>query len=154
MITTIAFDGDDTLWHNMPVFRLTEQWFHDLLAPYGSDKLPVELLTERELHNLSIFGYGIKGFTLSMIETAIEVTDGAVTATDIQAIIDSGKRMLSHPVEVLEGVLPTLEGLSSRFKLMVITKGDLFDQQSKIARSGLGPLFWKTEIVAEKDPAT
>lgn len=153
MITTIAFDGDDTLWHNMPVFRLTEEWFQELLAPYGSDRVPIDLLTEREMHNLGIFGYGIKGFTLSMIETAIEVTAGKVTADDIQAIIDSGKRMLNHPVEVLDGVRAALQSLQPRFRLMVITKGDLFDQQSKIARSGLGELFWRTEIVSEKDPA-
>jgi putative hydrolase of the HAD superfamily len=152
-IRVVAFDGDDTLWHNESMFSVTQEDFRSLLAPY-SPRAPLdERLIATERRNLDLFGYGIKSFILSMIETAIEVTEGRITADDIQRIIDRGRAMLVHPVELLEGVRPALETIGQRHRLMLITKGDLFDQESKVARSGLGDLFWKVEIVSEKDPA-
>jgi putative hydrolase of the HAD superfamily len=153
MITVIAFDGDDTLWHNESIFSLTQERFRSLMRQYQSEHLDDRLFAT-ETRNLRLFGYGVKGFILSMIETAIEVSDGQVRAADIQNIIDAGKAMLDHPVEPLEGVRETVEALRSCYRLMVITKGDLFDQESKLARSGLADLFWRVEIVSEKDERT
>ncbi|GEO40827.1 haloacid dehalogenase [Skermanella aerolata] len=150
---TIGFDGDDTLWHNESIFSMTQDKFRAMLgedlAADGDRRL---LDTERG--NLGLFGYGIKGFILSMIETAIEVTDGRIEARDIQAMIEAGKAMLRHPVELLDGVAETVEYLSHSHRLVLVTKGDLFDQESKIARSGLAEMFDAIEIVSEKDPAT
>ena len=153
MISVIAFDGDDTLWHNESIFSLTQERFRSLMREYAVENLD-ERLFAIETRNLQLFGYGIKGFVLSMIETAIEVSGGRVRASDIQDIINAGKAMLNHPVEPLEGVRETVEALRSRYRLMVITKGDLFDQESKLARSGLADLFWRIEIVSEKDERT
>jgi putative hydrolase of the HAD superfamily len=154
VITVIGFDGDDTLWHNESIFSVTQERFRDLLRGYVDDQALEERLLATEMANLRIFGYGVKGFTLSMIETAIEVSNGLVSASEIQTIIGYGKEMLSHPVELLERVPETIDRLSSRYRLMLITKGDLFDQESKIARSGLAEHFWKIEIVSEKDERT
>ena len=147
-ITTIAFDGDDTLWHNERLFSVTQDRFRALLQGYVSDIDIDARLQAAEVRNLTIFGYGIKGFILSMIETAIDMTDGRVDPRDIQTIIDHGKEMLAHPVELMDGVREGIEPLRGRYRLMVITKGDLFDQESKLARSGLAELFWKIEIVS------
>jgi len=155
MIETIAFDGDDTLWHNETLFSVTQARFAELLTPYGDFNDLSETLVATEGRNLMVFGYGIKGFILSMIETAIEVTDGRVQAGDIQAIIDAGKAMRDHPVELLEGVRDVVESLAGGpQRIMVITKGDLFDQESKLAGSGLADLFDAIEIVSEKDEVT
>jgi putative hydrolase of the HAD superfamily len=154
VIRVIAFDGDDTLWHNETIFSVTQDRLHDLLAGHASDRAHLdERLRDRERANLSLFGYGIKGFTLSMIETAIEVSQGQVSAAEIQALIDAGKAMLRHPVELLDGVTGVLDELSGAYRLLLITKGDLFDQESKIARSGLAERFSAIEILSEKDPA-
>ncbi len=154
MIRVVAFDGDDTLWHNETIFSVTQERFRDLLATHVSDPAHIDArLHEREMANLRLFGYGIKGFTLSMVETAIEVSGGRVSAAEIQALIDAGKSMLSHPVELLEWVADVLEELAGSYRLMLITKGDLFDQESKIARSGLAPWFSAIEILSEKDEA-
>ena len=151
---TIGFDGDDTLWHNESLFSMTQDRFRALLA-HAADPTDLDRrLLEAERANLRVYGYGIKGFVLSMIETAIAVTDGNVAARDLQSLIDFGKAMLDHPVELLPGVAEVVEALSSRYRLVLITKGDLFDQESKIARSGLSELFHAVEIVSEKDPAT
>ena len=154
MVEVIAFDGDDTLWHNETIFSVTQEKFGALLRPYVAEADIIASLNATERRNLAMFGYGIKGFTLSMIETAIEMTGGRVTAADIQTVIDHGKAMLDHPVELLDGVQEIVDSLRQMYRLMLITKGDLFDQESKIARSGLAELFWKIEIVSEKDPAT
>ena len=155
MIETIAFDGDDTLWHNETLFTVTQARFAELLEPYGPFADVPERLVATEGRNLATFGYGIKGFTLSMIETAIELTDGRVHGRDIQAIIDAGKAMRDHPVELLDGVRDVVEGLvGGPRRLMVITKGDLFDQESKLAGSGLAEHFDAVEIVSEKDERT
>lgn len=154
MIRVIGFDGDDTLWHNESLFALTQERFYELLRPYSAGPdLPARLF-ETEMRNLRLFGYGAKGFMLSMIETAIEVSAGRVTATEIQAIIDSGKALIEHPVELLEGVLDTIAALDGTYELLLITKGDLFHQESRIAGSGLGAFFDGIEIVSEKDAPT
>jgi putative hydrolase of the HAD superfamily len=150
-VEVVAFDGDDTLWHNERLFALTQERFQALLEPYAPGAAIDERLFATEMRNLRLFGYGIKGFVLSMIETAIELTEGRIAASDIQTLIESGKAMLQHPVELLDGVRETLDALRPHYKVMLITKGDLFDQESKIARSGLTDLFWRVEILSEKD---
>jgi putative hydrolase of the HAD superfamily len=147
----VAFDGDDTLWHNESIFSMTQDRFRDLMEPYVGDDDLDERLFATEMRNLRLFGYGVKSFTLSMIETAIELSDGRVTADEIAAIIHSGRSMLEHPVELLDGAVDAIEQVSHDHPVMLITKGDLFDQESKLARSGLGDRFDAVEIVTEKD---
>ncbi|MCW2245609.1 putative hydrolase of the HAD superfamily [Azospirillum fermentarium] len=153
----IAFDGDDTLWHNESLFSMTQERFRALITAHAGG-LPAEdldrRLLEAETRNLKYFGYGIKGFVLSMIETAVEVTEGAIPAHDIRALIDFGKAMLEHPVHLLDGVAEVVTALAADRPLLLITKGDLFDQESKVARSGLAAHFRAVEVVSEKDPAT
>lgn len=153
-IKTIAFDADDTLWVNEPIFTKTRLQFEAILARYMAIDSLEEELYEVEKRNLKLFGYGIKGFMLSMIETAIEITEGRVSGNDIQYIIDLGKAMLEHPVEILPGIEETIEAIKDDYELMIITKGDLFDQETKIARSGLAHHFSRIEIVSEKNPAS
>lgn len=153
-IDTIAFDGDDTLWHNESLFSMTQDRFRGLLA-HAADPATVDRrLLDAERANLGVYGYGIKGFVLSMIETAVALTDGRITGREIQALIDFGKTMLQHPVELLDGAAAAVELLATSHRLLLVTKGDLFDQESKIARSGLAGRFAAVEIVSEKDPAT
>ena len=155
MIELIGVDGDDTLWHTESLFSVTQAAFRDLLDPYVSEAELDDKLLATERRNIRLFGYGIKGFTLAMIETAIEVSSGRVKGTEIQAIIDAGKAMLEHPVELLDGVRPALELLKEGgHRLVLVTKGDLFDQESKLARSGLAELFDDVQVVSEKDEAT
>lgn len=153
-LTTIAFDADDTLWHNESIFRFTEERFASLLADVMDEKPLMERLLAVERRNLKFYGYGIKGFTLSMIETAIEVTEGKAPPQLIQQILAAGREMLTHPVETLPGVRETVTALSERYRVMVITKGDLFDQERKVAESGLADLFHAVEIVSEKTADT
>jgi putative hydrolase of the HAD superfamily len=122
-----------------------------LMQPYVKDVDLDAHLFATEMRNLKLFGYGVKSFSLSMIETAIELSEGRVTASEIQAIIDAGRSMLEHPVELLEGAADAVERATNDYRVMLITKGDLFDQESKLARSGLGEMFDAVEIVAEKD---
>ena len=154
MIDVIAFDADDTLWHNEPIFHATEAQFAEMLAAYHPAEWVRDRLFATEMKNLGHFGYGIKGFILSMIETAIELTEARVTGAEVQRIIQWGHEMLHHPVELLDGVRETVESLAGRYKLMLLTKGDLFDQESKLARSGLGEFFDAVEIVSTKNAAT
>ena len=153
-IKTIAFDADDTLWVNEPLFRINEEKFDSLLKDYISDEQITSKLYDTEIRNLKHFGYGIKGFIISMIETAIELTNGEIKGCDLKKIIDWGKDQIEHPVNVLDDVDIVLNTLKGKYKLMIITKGDLFDQESKIARSGLAEYFDIIEIVSEKDEAT
>lgn len=153
-VCTIGFDADDTLWHNETVFKLTEERFAALLADYAEPAHLGERLLAAERRNLAFYGYGIKGFTLSMIETAIEITEARAPATLIAEILGFAKEMVAHPVETLPGVRETLESLKDRYRLLLITKGDLFDQERKLAQSGLGDLFHAVEIVSEKAAAT
>jgi putative hydrolase of the HAD superfamily len=150
----IAFDADDTLWHSEGVFVMSQEMFRSLLGPYLDNGVDLDArLAETELRNLAHFGYGVKGFTLSMIETAIEVTNGRVTAREIGELVERGKEMMAHPVELLPGVAETLALLSPRYHLALISKGDLLHQEQKLARSGLAELFDDVEILSEKDEA-
>lgn len=153
MFDFIAFDADDTLWHNEGLYSATQDRFAQLLVAYQDNDQVQQQLYQTELRNLGLFGYGIKGFTLSMIETAIELTEGQICGRDIQAIIDLAKEMLQAPVRLIDGVRPVLAELAPGYRLMLITKGDLFDQETKIARSGLADYFAAIEIVSEKTPA-
>lgn len=152
-ITTVGLDADDTLWHNETIFRLTHDRFVDLLADHADRETLEARLAETEARNLRLYGYGVKGFTLSMIETAMELTDGAAPASVVREILAAGRDMLGHPVEPLPGVDEALAALSERYRLVLITKGDLLDQERKLAASGLGDLFAAVEIVSEKDRA-
>ena len=153
-ITTVGLDADDTLWHNETLFRLTHRRFTDLLAPHCDEATLEARLAETEKRNLRLYGYGVKGFTLSMIETAMELTDGAVETSVIREILAAGRELLSEPVEPLPGVDKALARLSERYRLVLITKGDLLHQETKLAASGLGDLFAAVEIVSEKDADT
>lgn len=153
-LTTIGFDADDTLWQNEQFFRLTEQRFVELLRDHAGPDHLADRLLEAEKRNLGHYGFGIKGFTLSMIETAIEVTDGRVPGAAIAQILEMGREMLSHPIEPLDHVADTLETLASSHRLVLITKGDLFDQERKLAQSGLGDMFSAVEIVSDKREET
>ncbi|TCV76212.1 putative hydrolase of the HAD superfamily [Neorhizobium sp. R1-B] len=149
-ITAIGFDADDTLWQNEQYYRLTEEHFQTLLGDYAEGTHIAERLLEAEKRNLAHYGFGIKGFTLSMIETAIEITDGKVPSKTIGQILDIGRDLLRHPVETLPHVEETLEALNGEYLLVLITKGDLFDQERKLAQSGLGDYFDAIEIVSDK----
>src|SRR4051812_31848196 len=149
-IKVLAFDGDDTLWHNETHFQLTQQALRDLLLKHAPDADIDAHLFDIEMANLRIYGYGIKSFTLSMVETAIAVSQGRIPASDLEVILSWGKRMLQEPTELLDGVADTLKALTPRYRLLLITKGDLFDQESKLARSGLGELFQGVEILSDK----
>jgi putative hydrolase of the HAD superfamily len=154
-IDVVGIDADDTLWHNETYFAEAQATFVQILAPWtpeGQDVLAMHDATERA--NLELFGYGIKGFTLSMVETAIEVSGGEVSTSAIAELLRLGKEMLAHPVELLDGVADAVEALGRTHRLVLITKGDLIHQETKIARSGLADRFERIEIVSEKDPAT
>ncbi len=154
-LTLAAFDGDDTLWHNEPLFWATQQRFAELLAPFCPADHLAETLLATEIANLALFGYGIKGFVLSMIETALEVSGNRVPNGVIQELLDRGKDMLAHPAHLLDGARGGVEAARALgLKTVLITKGDLFDQEGKLARSGLADLFDAVEIVSEKDEAT
>ncbi|QLF69504.1 HAD family hydrolase [Peteryoungia desertarenae] len=153
-VTVIGFDADDTLWQNEQYYKLTEAHFQGLLAEFAEGNHVSERLLEAEKRNLAHYGYGIKGFTLSMIETALEITEGRVPATVIGEILAIGRDLLSHPVECMPHARDALEALAGRYFLVMITKGDLFDQERKLAQSGLGDYFDAVEIVSDKTATT
>ena len=149
-ITTIGFDADDTLWQNETFYRMTQDRFAELLSEYTEpDPLHARLL-EAERRNLGHYGFGIKGFMLSMIETAIEVTEARVPASVISEILAAGQEMLAHPIELLPEAEETVRRLAGSHTLVLITKGDLLDQERKLAQSGLGEFFDAVEIVSDK----
>ena len=150
MITTLGIDADDTLWHNDNLFTVTYQRFYQLLAPYAEQDHLQERMMAAERRNLSLYGYGVNGFTLSMIETAIEVMDRNAPVNVIGEILSAGKAMLERPVETFEGVRDTIAALAGEYTLVLITKGDLLDQERKLASSGLGEFFDAVETVTEK----
>lgn len=150
----IAFDADDTLWHNERLYVDAQARFAQLLAHYHSPEWVSERLYQTETRNLQHFGYGIKAFALSMIETSIELTEGRISGQDIRVIVDLAKAMLNAEVELLGFVRETLDQLAKRYPLMVITKGDLLDQESKMSRSGLQGYFRHVEVVSQKTPET
>jgi putative hydrolase of the HAD superfamily len=155
-IEVVAFDGDDTLWHSESHFVDAHQRFCELVLPYVDDRgLVDERVVATERDNLAIYGYGAKAFTLSLIESAIELTGGRITSREISAILDLGKTLLAHPVELLDGVGEVVAELAGTGRqLIVVTKGDLFHQEAKVAGSGLAERFSRVEIVSEKDVAT
>ena len=153
-ITTVGLDADDTLWHNETIFRLTQDRFRALMADVAAPETLDARLAVVERRNLALYGYGVKGFTLSLIETAMELTGGEPSGRMIADILASGREMLVHPVETLPGVDHALAELSEDYRLVLITKGDLLHQEQKLAASGLGDLFAAVEIVSEKDPRT
>lgn len=150
MLTTIGFDADDTLWQNEAFFRLTQDRFIQLLADHASPDHLAERLEAAERRNLGQYGFGVKGFTLSMIETAIEVTEARVPAAVIAELLAAGRDMLEHPIELLPQARVTVTALAARHRVVLITKGDLLDQERKLAQSGLGELFDAVEIVSDK----
>lgn len=154
MLTTIGFDADDTLWENLRFFEATQMRLLEILSPFAEGKDISSKLLDAERKNLQFYGYGIKSFTLSMIDTAITITDGRVTADVIASILAFGREMLTHPIETLPFVRETLDSLAGDHRLVLITKGDLFDQERKVAQSGLGEYFSAIEIVSEKTTAT
>ncbi|MEL6593784.1 MAG: HAD family hydrolase [Bacteroidota bacterium] len=153
-IKVIAFDADDTLWVNEPNFREAENGFEAILGRYLPKQEIADKLYETEKRNLKTFGYGAKGFIVSMIETALELTDFALSGKEVQEIIDLGRKLLAKPIELLDEVEHVLDSLDEDYELMLLTKGDLFEQESKFARSGLAKYFHHVEIVSEKDPQT
>ena len=150
----IAFDADDTLWENEPLYTASQARFAELLADHVAYEQIQARLYETEMRNLRLYGYGIKGFTLSMIETALELTEQRVSGAVIQQILDLAKEQLLAPTRLLDHVAEVVPQLARDYRLMLLTKGDLFDQESKLARSGLGQHFSHVEIVSDKTPAT
>ena len=153
-ITTIGLDADDTLWHNENLFEDHHRKFCELLSEYHDTPTVERTLFETEMSNLEIYGYGIKSFTLSSIETAIKLTEGAISSEELRRIVDFGKNMLRHPVELLPNVQEVIEELSETYRLVLITKGDLRDQERKIAQSGLAHCFEHAEVVSDKNAET
>ena len=153
-LTTIGFDADDTLWQNEQFYQTTQAHFLELLKDYADPKELPDRLLKVMLRNVGAYGFGIKSFTLSMVETAIEVTEGRAPARVIAEILAAGREMAKHPVETLPFARETLDALAGNYRLVLITKGDLFDQERKIAESGLGELFAAVEIVSDKNRAT
>lgn len=151
-LTTIGFDADDTLWHNERFFRITQERFAELLADYVAQDHLEQRLLEAEKRNVGHYGFGIKGFVLSMIETAIEVTEERVPASVIAELMAAGREMLRHPIELLPDVQEVVGDLARDYRIILITKGDLLDQERKLAQSGLGDLFDWVEIVSHKTP--
>ncbi len=154
MLEFIAFDADDTLWHNEPHFCEAQEQFKRLMHRYLDDSYDGNHLYETEVRNLSHYGYGVKGFGLSMVETAIELTGGQISARDIRSLVELTKEMLKAPVQPLPEVEAVLDELSGDYPLLLITKGDMLDQESKLLRSGLGEYFRHLEVVSEKDTHT
>ena len=153
MIRLVGFDGDDTLWHSEGFYRAAQAQFEALLGAYvdlGDAGLHDRLL-ETERRNIKLFGYGAKGMTLSLLETAYAVTGGRISAADLHAIVGIGKTVLTHPVELLPGIRAAVEAVARECPVVLITKGDLFHQEQKVAASGLAELFGRIEIVSEKD---
>lgn len=150
----IAFDADDTLWHEMRKYEATEELFVEMLSRYCDPDTVVERLRSADVENLRYYGFGVKGFILSMIDAAVKLTDGRVTGEEIGRIIQWGRDMLDHPIECFPHVETTLANIARTHTVMLITKGDLFDQETKIARSGLAKYFDHIEVVSSKDSAT
>lgn len=153
MIEVIGVDADDTLWHTENMFQETQRRLEDMLAAHAPREEVEERMHATELANVKLFGYGIKGFTLSMVETAIQISKGGITGDEVHEILMMGKKMLEAPIELMPHVETVLNTLGQDHRLVLITKGDVLDQTNKIDKSGLGELFDAVEIVQEKDEA-
>lgn len=153
-LTIVGFDADDTLWHNERFFHLTQARFAELLADFVEGDHLADRLLEAERRNIGHYGFGVKGFVLSMIETAIEVTDGRVPTSVISELMDAGREMLRYPIELLPHAEDAVRAVSQTHKTVLITKGDLLDQDRKLAQSGLGDFFDGVEIVSDKSVST
>ncbi|KQN25997.1 HAD family hydrolase [Sphingomonas sp. Leaf33] len=149
-IRLICLDADDTLWHNMRHFNATEAALYDPVAPFADRQIASETLAACEARNLKLYGYGAKGFTLSLIETAVELVGDPLPAGVIADILAAGRALLSHPVELFDGIADTVEALAERGRVVLVTKGDLLHQEAKLAASGLGDRFHGIEIVSDK----
>ncbi|AXG70401.1 pyrimidine 5'-nucleotidase YjjG [Kordia sp. SMS9] len=149
-IKVIAFDADDTLWVNETYFRDAEHKFAKLLSAYETENKIDQELFKMEMKNLPIYGYGIKGFVLSMVESAMELSNGKISNKVITEILEIGKQMIDMPVELLDGILETLEHLHKKYRLLVLTKGDLLDQERKLEKSGLTKYFHHVEVMSDK----
>jgi len=150
----IAFDADDTLWHNEPLYVEAQDKLKVLLADYADGETVDQWLYQKEMGNLKYYGYGIKSFTLSMIETAVELTKGRIEGAEVLQIVGFAKEMLTSQVQLLEHAEETVCALARSYELMIITKGDLLDQQSKLSRSGIGDCFRYVEVVSQKTQGT
>jgi putative hydrolase of the HAD superfamily len=150
----IGFDADDTLWHNENIFEKVHERYYKLLAQHHDPTTIERALFATEGRNLGLYGYGIKGYMLSAIETAIDLTEGKISTSELREILALGREMMNHPVELLEGARETLDQLAPSHRLLLITKGDLRDQERKLAKSGLADRFSAVEIVSEKDVRT
>ena len=153
-LALVGFDGDDTLWRSEDYFRQAQEDFERIIARYVDIDDVHDRLYAIEKGNLRLFGYGVKGMTLSMIEAAVEITDARISATDLHRIVALGKDLLQHPVELLPGIREAVEAIAADHALVLITKGDLFHQEQKVRDCGLSDLFRRIEIVSEKDTAT
>ena len=153
-IDLICLDADDTLWHNMRHFAEAEDSLLAMLQPFADVQIARSTLEQCEARNLKLYGYGAKGFTLSMVETALELGGSELPASVIGGILAAGRRLLAHPVELLSGIEETLRALAGRGRLALVTKGDLLHQEAKLAASGLGDLFSAVEIVSDKNAST
>lgn len=153
MLKVIAFDADDTLWHNEAYFQETEQKFCALLENYLPQHTVARELLKTEIDNIELYGYGIKAFMLSMIETAIRISDRRISNEALEKIIEYGREHLNKPVELLDGVEDVLRKLNGRYRLVLATKGDLLDQERKLKKSGLERHFHHIEIMSEKKEA-
>jgi putative hydrolase of the HAD superfamily len=149
-IKVIAFDADDTLWVNEPFFREAEEKFAELLEDFMPQHSSIKELYRTEIENIGVYGYGIKGFTLSMIETAMRISDQKISVILVDKIIQIGRDMLNKPVELLPGVVEVLKELNGDFRIVLATKGDLLDQERKLKKSGLANHFHHIEIMSDK----
>ena len=149
-ISVVGFDADDTLWVNETYFRETEEHFAELLEGYETKNKIDQELFKVEMQNLELYGYGIKGFMLSMIESALDLSNHTISQQTISKILDLGKQMINHPVELLDGVEEVLQALSGKYRLIVLTKGDLLDQERKLEKSGLSKYFHHVEVLSDK----
>ena len=149
-IKVIGFDADDTLWVNETYFREAEERFSELLEPYETKNKIDQELFKMEMKNLELYGYGVKGFMLSMIESAMELSNNEISQVTILKLLDIGKEMISRPVEVLDNVVEVLEKLTGKYRLIVLTKGDLLDQERKLSRSNLSEYFHHVEVLSDK----
>ncbi len=153
-IDLVCLDADDTLWHNMRFFAAAEEAFVAMLAPFADAGIARNALASVEIRNLPLYGYGAKSFTLSMIETALELVGETLPASAVAEILAAGRALLAHPVELLDDIEDTLDRLGEHARLVLVTKGDLLHQEMKLAASGLGERFHGVEIVSDKNPDT